>query len=175
VTEYPSSRSPCRKNSNRVSLVYIEASRGFAVTTLPPSSISSIHASLIDFPLAKAKWVIFYRSSHFSCGLITLYFLYSLSYLALVLLRGLMRALSSGLMQIMIKYRTFVELALYFSLFSIFYLYFSRSTLRSLIPLVKSLTGSNVVDSVVTRVYYLTSVYSNLVWSRTKSSSCPIM
>jgi hypothetical protein len=86
-----------------------------------------------------------------------------MSHLALVLLRGLMRALSSGLIQIIIKYRTFAKLALYFSLFSIFYLYFSRSTLRSLIPLVKSLIGSDIVDSVVARVYCLTSIYSNSV------------
>jgi hypothetical protein len=163
VTKYPSSRSPYRKNSNRVSLVYIEASRGFAITTLPPSSISSIYTSSIDFLLDNIKWVIFYRSSHFSYSLITLYFLYSLSYLALVLLRGLIRALSSSLIQIIIKYRTFTELALYFSLFSIFYIYFSRSTLRSLIPLVRSLIGSNIVDSVVARVYCLTSIYSNSV------------
>jgi hypothetical protein len=143
--------------------VYTDTSRGFAVTTLPPSSISLIYISLIDFLSGNTKWVIFYRSSRFSCGLITLYFLYGLSHLALVLLRGLIRALSSGLIHIMIKYRTFIEPALYFSFFSVFYLYFSRSTLRSLIPLVRSLIGSNTIDSMVARVYYLTSVYSDSV------------
>src|SRR5258708_4150299 len=133
--------------------------------------MSSIHASSIDFPSGNAKWVIFCRSSRFSCGLITLYFLYSLSHLALVLSRGLMRALSSGPMQIMIKYRTFAEPALYFSLFSVFHLCFSGSTLRSLIPLVRSSTGSDVVDGVVAGVHCLITVYSNSVWSITKSRS----
>jgi hypothetical protein len=82
-----------------------------------------------------------------------------------------MKAVSSGPIQIMIRYRTLAELAWYFSFFSMFYLYVYVLTFRPSMPFTRLSIRSDI-DSVEAGVNCLICVYLLSVCSKTKASSC---